>query len=313
MPAPAPLLSVIVTIVDGGQALRRCLDALLTQVDAPAIEILVPIDVTAAAAKEIVGDVAAARASSLIRCIDLGRLESREPAASAAGQHELIDRRRAAGLGAARGDLIAILEDRGVPRPDWAAAIVRHHAAVSNLVIGGAVENGRDAALNWAVFLCDFDRYQRPFAPGPRAAVSDVNVAYKRRAIDETRETWRGRFHEPWVHRALAQRGETLLAFPDIVVDQVRDDLRIMSLIRERLAWGRLFGSLRAYRATFPQRLAWVLAAPFVPVVMFGRIVRDRFTKPPPLGRFLIAAPATILLLIAWAVGEAAGAFQREP
>ncbi len=309
----APFLSVIVTVVDGGEALRRCLDGLLAQRDAPAMEILVPVDVTAASARQVVDEVKAGRASALVRSVELGRIETRDAPSSHAGQHELFDRRRAAGLAAARGDLIAILEDRGVPRPDWAAAIVRHHQSVPNLVVGGAVENGRDATLNWAVFFCDFGRYQLPFVPGPRATVSDVNVAYKRRALEETRDVWRDRFHEPWVHQALEQRGETLLAFPDIVVDQVRDDLRLGPLIRERIAWGRLFGSLRAHRASLPRRLVWVVAAPVVPIVMFARVLRDRAGKPPPIGRFLLATPATFLLLIAWAAGEAAGAFRARP
>jgi hypothetical protein len=46
---------------------------------------------------------------------------------------------------------------------------------------------------------------------------------------------------------------------------------------------------------------------------MFARILRDRLGKPPGPGRFLAIAPATVLLLAAWAAGEAAGAIQAEP
>jgi len=36
-----PLLSVVVTIVDGGETLRACLDALGVQTDAPALDVIV--------------------------------------------------------------------------------------------------------------------------------------------------------------------------------------------------------------------------------------------------------------------------------
>jgi hypothetical protein len=311
MAPSATLLTVVVTVVDGGRALDRCLGALLAQDDAPDMEILIPFDDTRPDVPTIVDGLARGRDD--VRPLDLGRLPTRHDPSSPAGQHELIDRRRAKGLAAARGEIVAIVEDRGVPRRDWASAIVRHHGNLPNLVIGGAVENGRDATLNWAVYLCDFGRYQLPFAQGPRPMVSDVNVAYKRRALELTREIWRERFHEPWVHRALERRGEILLASPDIVVDQVRDDLGLGELVRERMAWGRLFGALRASGATPARRLLRVAASPLVPAVMFARILRDRLGKPPGPGRFLAIAPATVLLLAAWAAGEAAGAIQAEP
>lgn len=43
-PATRPALSVVVTIVDGGQTLRECLQRLLAQDGAPDIEVIVPVD-----------------------------------------------------------------------------------------------------------------------------------------------------------------------------------------------------------------------------------------------------------------------------
>ncbi|MGE5834625.1 MAG: hypothetical protein ACM4AI_09120 [Acidobacteriota bacterium] len=308
-------LSVVLTVVDGGDALRRCLRALLSQQNAPSMEILVPYDSTVPAVASIVADVSrdAAASSAIVRTLDLGRLETRRDRESAGGQHELIDRRRSAGLAAARGEIVAIVEDRGVPRADWAAAAVGLHDRHSNGAIGGAVENGRDAMLNWAVYLCDFARYQPPFAAGSRRYVSDVNVAYKRRALEQTRDIWRDRFHEPWVHSALERSGETLFLSPDLVVHQVRDGLSLASLLRERIAWGRLFGALRARHAPLRRRLTWVALSPAVPAVLFARILRGRGSKPPAAGRLLLLTPITLLLLSAWAAGEAMGSISADP
>jgi hypothetical protein len=312
--ADRPVLSVILTVVDGAEALRRCLGALLVQQTAPAMEILVPFDSSVPSVASIVAETTRDRQDALVRCLDLGHIAStRRSAHSSAAQHELVDRRRAAGLAAAQGNLIAIVEDRGVPRPDWASTACRLHREHPGQVIGGAIENGRDTTLSWAVYLCDFARYQRPFAAGPRRYVSDVNVVYKRQAIEDTREIWRARFHEPWVHAALERNGQTLFLSPDLVVDQVRDDLGLGGLIRERLAWGRLFGALRARHASRLRRLAWVVSSPVVPAVLLARILRGRRAKPPAAGRMLTVVPATILLLAAWAAGEAMGSVSADP
>ena len=46
--APPPELSIILTVVDSGPVLRRCLEALKAQEDAPSMEVLVPFDDTVA-------------------------------------------------------------------------------------------------------------------------------------------------------------------------------------------------------------------------------------------------------------------------
>jgi hypothetical protein len=300
-----PLLSVVVAVVDGGDALERCLRALKSQHDAPRMEILVPCDPTLTAAESIVGSFA--EGEPRIRIIRTGRLHTRRSPSSALGQHELIDRRRAAGLAAAEGELVAMVEDRGVPRADWASSIIRVHESQPSLAIGGAVENARDQLLNWAIYYCDFGRYQLPFSPGHRRYISDVNLTYKRRALQLTRGTWRFRYHEPWVHRSLALAGEELFVSPDIVVHESRDGLRLAVILRERFAWGLLFGTLRSQDAPLLRRLALAAATPVLPALLFARFLRDRLTRRTALGRILKVSPIVLLLLGIWTVGEATG------
>jgi hypothetical protein len=301
-----PVLSVVLTVVDGGNALRRCLAALLAQQDAPPLEIVIPIDSTLSSHRWM-SELRSAHDGAPVRWLDLGTLPTTRPPMSATGQHELIDRRRAAGLAAARGELIAILEDRGVPEPTWAATAVRLHRELPYAAIGGAVETGQPGLLNRAVYFCDFGRYQRPFVAGPREYVSDVNVAYKRPALEQTHAIWRERYHEPLVHWALTQAGLTLFLSPDLAVVQIRDGLTLRRLIAERFAWGRLFGRIRSQHASLGRRLWWLAAAPVVPVVLFGRFLRDRLRKREPAAAIAAVGPAVALLLSAWAIGEAAG------
>jgi Glycosyl transferase family 2 len=294
-------LSVVITVVDGHEALERCLRSLTRQDDVPAMEVIVPYDDSI----EEVGRLA--RAFPTFRFLALGRMDTAKPKSGAAGQHELFDRRRSAGLAAARGTLIAILEDRGVPRSDWARAIVSLHERFPHAVIGGAIENGRDRRLNWAVYFCDFGRYQRPLPEGPASYVSDVNICYKGAALQRVAELWRGRYHETTVHWALQRAGETLFLSPDAVVDEIRDDLKLSSLLRERFAWGRLYGYTRARELPATRRLAMTLLSPMLPLLLLFRLALLQRRKGVTFGRFVAVSPIVLILLTAWSLGEMIG------
>lgn len=302
-----PALSVIVTIVDGGETLRRCLEALDQQDNPPGLEILVPYDESLPQVSDL------GRHFPTIVFLPMGMVPTGRPTQSAAGQHELFDRRRAAGLAAATGKLIAILEDRGVPRADWARQTVDLHSRLPHAVIGGAIENGRDRLLNWAVYFCDFARYQLPLEEGSRDYVSDVNICYKRRALDSTQEIWATRYHETTVHWALQRAGEILYLHPAMVVDQMRGSLQFESLLKERLGWGRLFAYTRAREMTRARRLMFGMLAPFLPGILLLRIVRRQFVKRRALGRLAIAWPIVLAFLVAWSLGEGAGYVTGKP
>jgi hypothetical protein len=300
-------LSVVVTVVDGGATLERLLRGLTAQDRPPTREVLVPWD-------ESVSDPAGLAARfPAVRFVPMGAVTTRRPIDSPAGQHELYDRRRAAGLALASGDLVAILEDRGVPRPDWARGVVAAHRELPHAVIGGAIENGRDGRLNWAVYFCDFGRYQLPFEAGPRPYVSDVNICYKRRALEATRELWRERYHETTVHWALLRAGEVLFLSPDFAVDQMRDDLTLRRVLRERVGWGRLFAYTRARDVSTGRRLVLAALSPLLPFVLLLRHLRGRVTRHRGVGTFLAVSPVVFLLLAAWSLGELIGYATGEP
>src|ERR1700681_5044734 len=99
------------------------------------------------------------------------------------GSREHHDELRARGLALARGYIVALIEDHGIPAPDWCAQILESHRQPF-AVVGGAIENGIDRPLNWAVYYCDFLRYQNPLQEGTSAFASDANVSYKRSALE---------------------------------------------------------------------------------------------------------------------------------
>jgi len=302
-----PRLSVVVTVVDAGDALERCLTALASQSAPPPFEVIIPWDASLpdAAAFE--------RRFPEFRFLKMGMVSTARDPRSHAGQHELFDRRRAAGLRVVQGDYVAILEDRGVPRSDWAATMIHLHQVHQAAAIGGAIENGYPRLLNWAVYFCDFGRYQLPFEAGPRPYVSDVNICYRREALEQTRDLWAERYHETTVHWALIRAGQALWLCPESVVDQHRGELRLPALVKERRDWGRLFAYTRARECRWPRRILLALGTAVLPLVLIARHTLARVRKRRTLVEFIEAAPVIVLLLVAWSYGEFQGYLTSEP
>lgn len=307
MEKPNPILSIVVTIVDGGTYLRDFLRAVSNFETPPPIEVIVPYDTSVADILKFSGDF------SDVTFLDLGEITPIYPITSEAGQHELFDRRRAAGLAAATGDIIAILEDRGHPRPDWANTVVRLHNETHYNVIGGAINCQEPTRLlNWAFYVTDFGRYGLPFETAPADWVSDVNVSYSRDVLEKTRHLWKERYNEPVVHWFLMDHGEELLLSNELVVEHIRPPATLGRLLPERFHWGRLFGHIRTLKLSPMQRLLFIVAAPLIPPRLWIRHLIIQ-TKKGHFLRYLAALPYIIVLTIAWTFGEVWGYITKSP
>ncbi len=298
-----PLLSVIVAVVSdtierpNAAHLEPCLEALTAQTGAPAMEIVVPYHPSTAGMDRVRG-----RFPS-VRFIPAGDLKTYT---GRTGNREHHDELRARGLAAARGSILALIEDHGAAAPDWAARLVEAHAGPF-AAIGGAIENGIDAPLNWAVYYCDFLRYQNPLPEGDAALVSDANVSYKREDLEAVRPVWREIFHEASVTEALRGAGKRLGMAPRAIVDQRRLGLRMGMALRERFIWGRSYAATRARLADTPRRIFWAVFTPALPFLMLLRMTSMARQKRRTWAAFVKAFPYTAALSVAWSCGEFLG------
>ena len=298
------MMSVVVTIVDGGSVLEETLDVLGTQQGGHALEILVPYD-------HLSGEAAALKDSYPdIQLIDLGRVNGGATPRNDLETHALLDIRRAEGLKRATGDLVALVEDRGVPAPDWADAFIRLHARHKEGVLGGPVENGTDRLRNWAVFVCDYGRYQSPLDNPDPEYISDVNICFKRDAILSVRHLWEDGYQEAQVNWALKRQGAGLRLCDDPRVHQKRSLRGIGALLLERFHWARLYGQIRQRETSAAKGVVLALASPLLPFVLMSRHLKNQFAKRRNIGRVLLASPLIFLLLVFWSVGEATGTIE---
>jgi hypothetical protein len=300
-----PVFSVVVAIVSDTTSradashLGPCLEALLRQTGAPAMEIVVPHHPFVQGIDQVRDRYPGVK---FVKAGDLRTYTGRP------GSREHHDELRARGLAATSGSIVALIEDHGVPAPDWAARFVEAHGG-SYAALGGAIENGIDRPLNWAVYFCDFLRYQSPLPESETTTVSDANVAYKHSALDSVRPVWQEIFHEASVNGALEKQGQKLAFAPRAVLYQHRQGLRLGAALRERFVWGRSYGATRARLAGSAKRLFWCVFVPALPVLMMARMTVAAWKKRRTMAPFCKALPFTAALAVSWSCGELVGYF----
>ncbi len=302
--APPPELSVVVAIVSDTTNPRvdvanlvGCLEAIAQQADPPSMEVIV---------------------SHLPDVEGLDALKARYPSVTflpvpdvrgpreTGGGREHHDVLRARAMAISRGGLIALIEDHARPDPRWCANIVKAHKE-SYAGVGGAMDNMVDRPLNWAVYFCDYGRYQNPLPEGESHFASDSNVSFKRAALEKVRDAWAQAFREVIVNGALIDLGEKVVLRRDILVLQCRTGLRFWPAMRERFVWGRSYSATRNATLGLPKRLALAVLSPTLPVVLTFRLARTALERRRYFGKFLVALPLIVILLASWSVGEGLG------
>ena len=303
MPNNGIQLSILITVVSGKEPVRRCLLTLQPQAQAVAAEIIVPYDEWAMEVGELQPEFPE---------VNFHLIADSVGANVPAHQHRLYDRRRAVGLGLARGEVIAMTEDHAVPASDWVKQILVAHRQPFG-VIGGAIENGIDRPMNWALYYCDFGRYGCPLTEGDVEYVSDVNVSYKREALEAVRDVWRDEYHETTVHWTMKQRGIELRLDPALKVYQHRPPMTLVKAFRERTEWGRVFAETRVAAIGLLQRIFFALVAPLLPAVLLTRVAKNMLRQHRSFAQMATALPLAAGLLIGWAWGELIGYINGAP
>jgi hypothetical protein len=302
--AAAPDLSVIVAVVSDTidpsvdpERLAGCLDALATQIDAPHMEVLV------GCLPDLEGlDPLKARYPG-VKFIAADGVKGPRETGGGREHHDVL---RSRAMAEARGEIIALIEDHARPDAHWCANIVKAHREPT-ACIGGAMGNLVDKPLNWAVYFCDYGKYQNPLPDGEAHFASDSNVSYKRSHLEAVRSAWCDAFREVIVNGALRDRGEKITLRSDIVVNQCRTGLTFGPALRERYIWGRSYSATRNATLSLPKRLLLAAASPILPIVLTLRLANTARVRKLYFGKFLGALPFVFVLLAAWSAGEGVG------
>lgn len=296
-----PDISVIVIIIDGTDALGNCLDALSRQTGDMTLEVIVPHD-------QISGDAATLAATfPKVRFLDLGTVKGAPLSEDPMGFYNACTIRRAAGIKAARGRLIGMLTDRGIPAPDWAENALQLQRQHSAAAVGGCTDNGIDTIWHWAVHFYDFARYMPPQPTTMTAHLSVTNVCYEASALAGLGDLAKHRFRELAVHEALAASGQKMILSDGILTTEYRPKIPTRDLAMEWFTWGRKYSGFRVSEIPTRLRLARILATPIVPFVLWFRQLGIQREKKVHMDRFWRASPLLFLIVTMWALGELTG------
>ena len=302
-----PDISIVVTIVDGGTALTDCLKALRAQAGNQRMEVLVPYDHISMETETCI------EAFPEVTFVNMGRIVDGTTPRDALELHRFWDIRRAEGIKAAKGRLIGLIEDRGIPNPDWAKTMVdlfdQHHPAA----VGGAVDNGIDTTWNWAVHFCDFGRYQAPLFSENPDFLSATNVCYSAKALSAVSDLYADHFYEPKLHGALRENGGSLLLTDAPRCVQFRPRISNGKLLAEWYHWGRKYGLIHGGQISTLHRLTRIGAATLLPAVLYFRHLRRELGRKQNMREFLMASPLVFMIGFAWAAGEFIGYFKAKP
>ena len=212
---------------------------------------------------------------------------------------------RAAGVAAARGEVVAISEDHCFAPPDWVAAIAAAHAADPRPVLVGATENhpaSAASALDRANFLLTFAG-QNParLQVGEGRLPVPTNVSFKRAALGEALRP--GELEYPWLG-AMRARGGIGLA-PQVKLAHLQ-------------SWGAAapgihFASGRSYGAAvrdWPtrKRLRWWRHLPALPLHLLRLVGPDLAAGAAGAAPGVADRLSLLLLVAANVAGQVAGA-----
>ena len=168
------------------------------------------------------------------------------------------------------------------------------------------------SAVDWAFYFVDFFRYANPVVEGPSPTLTVCNASYKNAELDKIRDNWDVYFHETAVNDALRTQFGDLWLTPTSAVAMHRH-VTFREAVRERYAFGRLFGCTRLNFCGPLRRLYYALFAPALPFLLMWRMTSKGMSarlRPD----FLRAFPTLVVLAFAWSIGEWLGYLTaREP
>lgn len=214
---------------------------------------------------------------------------------------------RRRGVEDATGDYVAIIEEHCSAAPDWLHQALAAFAKGSYAAVGGAITDyGYHRLRDWVVYFIEYNGALPPVAAGETDNLNDANIAYPRRVLLEQLRLLDDGYWPMTLHPTLAARGDKLLSVPEMVVYH-RGPFDFLYYLHQRFLFSRAFAGVRARTQSPARRVAYLVAAPVIPLMLLARITRTVVHKRCRVPQFIRALPLTVLAVIVLVAGEWVG------
>jgi len=284
---PFQSVTVAVVCICSAEHLAKCLRALGEQADAPPFDVVVASDPR----------------------IDLPDRWPGVRVVSNEGQRTPLELASRA-VAESTGDVVLLTEDHCIPDPGWVRGLLDAQRDGRGAV-GGRVElAGAASATDWAFYFVDFFRYAAPVREGAAVSLTVCNVSYRRDHLEQIADLWREQFHETAVNDALQRQLGPLWMAPGASVRMSRH-VTLREAVRERYAFGRLFGCTRLQFSSPWRRAYYTALAPTLPLLLTARMARKAMRSRQLAAGFIRSALPLLLMVTAWSLGEWLGYLTR--
>jgi hypothetical protein len=280
-----PSASVVIASGAGGDFLFRCLASIREQVTSGDGEILV-VDRQGEATRRRI-----TREFPEVLVI-----------AAPASQRPTVPQMRRIGVEAARGEIVAIIEEHCTAPSHWFETIVRTLAPADS-AIGGPILDSEFARLrDWCVYFSEYHNFMPPWEDGERLMLNGANIAYWRAKLLGHRDVLDSGYWEVVVHPRLALDG----AFRAIDAMGVHHTgpFDYGYYLRQRYLLSRVWGGTQKDRVSLATRAIHLLAGPLFPVFLFSRVTRRVLERNRLVGTYAATLPLLVPAWVVYAWGE---------
>ncbi|MFN2431809.1 MAG: glycosyltransferase family 2 protein [Gemmatimonadota bacterium] len=281
----AQSLSVVVASLVGAPFIDGCLSSLEGQAHELGAEVVVVACGTEAYAERI------RREFSWVRVVHRPERES-------------VPRLRRHGVEAARGEIVAVIEEHCVAAPDWLRRAAAAHGARTCAAVGGPVADlGYRRMRDWVVYFCEYNGSLPPAPAGEVAELNGANIAYRREVLLRHKALLDDGYWEASLHPRLLAEGESFVSDPRMVVFH-SGPFDLGYYLRQRYWFSRAYAGARAGTLPAWRRMAYLAAAPAVPALLLARMAGRVWRKRCHVDRFVLALPLFVPALAAFVAGE---------
>jgi hypothetical protein len=278
-------VSVVVASGAGGEFLFRCLASLREQVAEQGAELIV-VDRCGAAVRE---RIAREHPHARVLAPELGHRPS-------------VPELRREGLLAARGEVVAVLEEHCTAPAGWLAAIESQFEP-TDAAIGGPILDDDFARLrDWVVYFSEYHNYMPPWQRGERALLNGANIAYDRARVLRHQGALAEGYWEVVLHPPLMRDGR-FRAVPEMGARHT-GPFDYGYYLRQRYLLSRVWGGSQRSSGGLAKRIAHLLAGPIFPLFLLARIASRVLEKGTRTGKFLQALPLLVPVVCAYTLGE---------
>jgi hypothetical protein len=212
---------------------------------------------------------------------------------------------RRIGAEAATRPIVAIIEEHCVAGPRWIEAIESSFRP-GDAAVGGPIVDDQFARLrDWVVYWSEYHNFMPPWSDGPRAALNGANIAYDRTMLLKRVDVLDSGYWEVVLHPVLSKAG----TFRAVSAMGVRHTgpFDLAYYLRQRYLLSRVWGGTQKDHVSGATRLAHVVLAPVLPVVMTARIAARVLNQGERVGTFVRALPLVGLAMGVLTLGETLG------